>query len=1054
MKNRFLSVAILILVVLGLILSPLPPFQQANANTYTPLFPKTPPTTSIIVLDMSHENANNWRDFEAQVASLVIQGIVNRTSSEKIYFTNVSYPWRWQGEIDHFALANNLVPVPKTYPTIDTSKEFPVLSYLMQHYGSYIQGKIKYPALTGNQNGGLSGNYNGTANGAFTAALTAAGQTDAIPLSPHLETYLANEGYALSTVADTTGLTDSITAHRWARDNYFTANTTRKFIAKFNLNAWNHYPADFVYADIDYWISSRAFVMNLDGNYPDQYDEILDFLVPSRYPYATPIIGDSSGEGEEIEAANNAGYPFMFGPSTANFSVFSSFPSDPSLLTAPPAPASYPVANNDAYVAFYFSEGDNLKADIGYHLESYAQSIVNGQVPIAYTANPVFLDIFPTLLQYRSNNTQNGAIELMADYNDGMSPTVAAAQAPYISNLKHYLDNTNGLFQSLSILGRASGGQQEYDIIDAVDPLLTKLGYTGAYNGNTVTFQMRNNNFSVVTTPSGATGNIDAAEIEQAVRAVVDNTPPGQPAFVLVCAGDGVGRHALVKARDAMFNLQQNPLGRNYRFVKPSEMATQYKVWQGHLSPALSAPPAKVFPAQPAAGAALDRSMWYVKYSKQVNPYIAYNTVDGDMDTLTIGVNNQQAGDYFLVDMGTSYTYDTITLQNQQWDLGASPRSFDVYVSNDGSNWGNPVTSGTTTGTTLTTIQTGKQTSRFLKIQLNADAGVDWRIAEINILAADPSSSGTTYTLSADFASIQGADGWYYKEWNGSSYSDLSWDAGNNRWQGSYGLNLIWSPATLHPDTNDTVIAWKAPQSGTVSVTGTASRAALGGDGANVKIMKNGTQIWPASGWQHLGAGGTATHNLSVSVSANDHLYFVVNQIGNYADDTIQWDPTIQYGTTPPAGSYTLSSDFSSIQGSDGWYYKEWNGSSYSDLSWDTGNNRWQGSYGLNLIWSPAMLHPDTNDTVIAWKAPQSGTVSVTGTATRAALGGDGANVKILKNGTQVWPASGWQHLGAGGTATHNLSVSVSANDHLYFVVNQIGNYADDTIQWDPTISY
>ncbi len=65
-------------------------------------------------------------------------------------------------------------------------------------------------------------------------------------------------------------------------------------------------------------------------------------------------------------------------------------------------------------------------------------------------------------------------------------------------------------------------------------------------------------------------------------------------------------------------------------------------------------------------------------------------------------------------------------------------------------------------------------------------------------------------------------------------------------------------------------------------------------------------------------------------------------------------------------------------------------------------------------------------------------------------------NIRILKNGSQVWPSSGTQNIanGASYTFLSGVTVPVNANDQLQFVVAHAGstNYCDTTY-WDQTVS-
>ncbi|MEE0200282.1 MAG: right-handed parallel beta-helix repeat-containing protein [Muricomes sp.] len=312
-----------------------------------------------------------------------------------------------------------------------------------------------------------------------------------------------------------------------------------------------------------------------------------------------------------------------------------------------------------------------------------------------------------------------------------------------------------------------------------------------------------------------------------------------------------------------------------------------------------------------------------------------------------------------------------------------------------------------------------------------------------------------TYVFTRDFSTQQGNRNWFYMEKNSEQYINLIWDEDQQKWSGTGKYNLIWAPGNMHPDENDTVLAWKAPKSGKVQVSGNPRKENSGNDGVNVKIIKNSTQVWPESGWQYI-SGDNVTginHNFIIDVVADDMIYFVLNKNQNNYSDGTYWNPMITYHISE---KYNFTADFSSEQGMNGWYYLESDGSNYQEMLWDSSINRWKGSGEYSLIWAPAQLHPDGTDTVIGWKAPHNGEITIKGNPKKANVGYDGVKVKILKNDTNVWPESGWEEVGGSDTngIVHDIKVTVSQNDMIYFVVNQNGNNYSDETNWSPIITY
>lgn len=213
-------------------------------------------------------------------------------------------------------------------------------------------------------------------------------------------------------------------------------------------------------------------------------------------------------------------------------------------------------------------------------------------------------------------------------------------------------------------------------------------------------------------------------------------------------------------------------------------------------------------------------------------------------------------------------------------------------------------------------------------------------------------SHSNAYSLRDDYSATQGGNNWYYMQWNGSSYSNMTWDAAHTRWQGAYTYNRIWLPGQVHPDTNDSVVAWKAPASGNYRISGNPKMAnsGTGSDGVNVKIMKNTTQIWPSSGWQYIAGNDTTgvTNDVTVSLAANDMVYFIVNKNGNNTSDETTWIPSIRipltclydfndgnsFGWTTYDGTWTVSSGAYTVNSGVG-YKSVMDGSNYSNVTYE-----------------------------------------------------------------------------------------------------------------------
>jgi hypothetical protein len=129
------------------------------------------------------------------------------------------------------------------------------------------------------------------------------------------------------------------------------------------------------------------------------------------------------------------------------------------------------------------------------------------------------------------------------------------------------------------------------------------------------------------------------------------------------------------------------------------------------------------------ASGALDRSGWTASASR--SNLVPLNVLDGDPDTGWSTQQSQTNGQWFQVDMGSPHSFSSITL-----DSGAHnqdyPRGYQVFVSKDGSNWGNAIASGNGSGE-FVTISFATQSARFIRLVLTVNASKRWSIGEFNV---------------------------------------------------------------------------------------------------------------------------------------------------------------------------------------------------------------------------------------------------------------------------------------------------------------------------------
>lgn len=153
-----------------------------------------------------------------------------------------------------------------------------------------------------------------------------------------------------------------------------------------------------------------------------------------------------------------------------------------------------------------------------------------------------------------------------------------------------------------------------------------------------------------------------------------------------------------------------------------------------------------------------------------------------------------------------------------------------------------------------------------------------------------------TYNYKNEFSSETGT--WRYLFAENNTFSAMSWDENTKMWSKT-GTYCPVGAARMHPDENiDAVRTWVSTETGFIVISNTVKKLDVtGGDGVLLKIMKNGTQIWPESGWCVLDYDDAQGKEFEVpiEVASGDNIHFIVNanQSSNY--DTTFWVSNIKF---------------------------------------------------------------------------------------------------------------------------------------------------------------
>jgi hypothetical protein len=549
-----------------------------HAARYAPLLPKTPQAKKVIVVDMKDDLAETvlverW-DFakEALAVSTVIQGIVNRTSTTKLYFIHTpqehnrkAYP------ADLWQLEDGMIPVPRVNAVLPAGKKFPGLSYVLANYRKYVKGKVIYPGIASN-----------VCDGAVAAAITVAGIKDAIPVSDRIDEYIKKDGFDFP-VVEKIEFKSNIEAFDWALKNYLRPETTRKFIGHHSATSFG---GDQVPIFWDYFVANRAFVFCLNGNRPAEKAKIGDLLNSRNYPPGSPVLGIPVDEGAGLREIQQQGYYFEI-TQIPNTSVTSSFPSDPRRLTPPPPPEALKFDPQGVYVTFFVTDGDSLGPCTSYHYNNIRNLPHAGKVPIGWTTGQQLFDLFPTFLEWMSRKYR-GVYEMVGDFNDGVSPYTEDGIKGYTARIRHYTHNTNGVLKVVNYFNYdpERGAARSDRIAEDVQPYFVIEGYNGPMGGKAGVFRIAGGvpitDLNGGRRSPGAQPGTPAPRPGDRVRGLVASMPPAEPVFVVQEAGAGwVGDDvpaAVLKMKD---DLLADSSGRNYYFVTPTQLAATWRAYKG-----------------------------------------------------------------------------------------------------------------------------------------------------------------------------------------------------------------------------------------------------------------------------------------------------------------------------------------------------------------------------------------------------------------------------------------------------------------------------------------
>lgn len=135
-------------------------------------------------------------------------------------------------------------------------------------------------------------------------------------------------------------------------------------------------------------------------------------------------------------------------------------------------------------------------------------------------------------------------------------------------------------------------------------------------------------------------------------------------------------------------------------------------------------------------GEELSSSGWTLSGSANEAADPPANAVDGDLSTRWRTAGKMRSGDWFQINLGEPTSFSQIVLDTAAEHAFGSVFQYQVYVSNDGVNWGSAVTNGAG-ALGKTTITVPPQTGQYIRVVSTAPSFFfRWSIGEVNVYGA------------------------------------------------------------------------------------------------------------------------------------------------------------------------------------------------------------------------------------------------------------------------------------------------------------------------------
>lgn len=515
------------------------------------------PTKSLLVADMINDK------MDGQIASCVLQGIVNRTSDRKIYVLHTycrdnrgnwdkydrsgldkdgnlpETPFAYQVQTAETWLKDcySDIPSEKVVPCDDV--DYPVTLKLIEEFKEYIKGLIIFdPYLP---------------DATIEAGTTIAGQTDGIVVSPWLADRLS--GYNFPVIEDLRNkFKTNIACLDWLKANYFeNANHDIAF-------TWSHMdltPDSWGAANKDFVVANRLFTFYLDIHRREEQFKYPDIL--RMYPEGTPVFGWT----DELVADAyfcRLGYFMVPMISVENMTVHSSF--EPVKLE-PQDIEDLPLEKDAVYIAFHIADGDNLLHSLIYEPNTIMKSENFGKIPSTWVLNPILAEIAPRTMLWLRNKLDSVKDETASMTGDGYPSSERRRGFKfYCDYCAHYMKMAGMTTMKQMVEGEAAAWN--------IQPKVLLGGYSGSdWRGIDISDYHKDGN----------TFHIGSASLgETDIEGYIARSTPDKPEFISVFARTASSDVCTSIAKTAETWTKKFP-DKKLRFVLSRQLGELYDKW-------------------------------------------------------------------------------------------------------------------------------------------------------------------------------------------------------------------------------------------------------------------------------------------------------------------------------------------------------------------------------------------------------------------------------------------------------------------------------------------